>query len=58
MPAAAVPYGSISKIESWPIAEHPGYSVVSLGLGAGSSSRYWLYFFPSQVRQNMSHAVC
>jgi hypothetical protein len=46
---AAVPYGSIAKIESWPIAEHPGYSVVSLGLGAGSSSRYWLYFFPSQV---------
>jgi hypothetical protein len=46
----AVPYGSIAKIESWPIAEHPGYSVLSLGLGAGSSSRYWLYFFPSQVR--------
>lgn len=43
-----LPYGSIAKIESWPIAEHPGYSVVSLGLGAGSSSRYWLYFFPSQ----------
>jgi hypothetical protein len=38
----------VSKVESWPIKEHPGYSVLALHLGAGSSSKYWLYFFPSQ----------
>lgn len=46
--SAPVPYASVSKVESWPIKEHPGYSVLALHLGAGSSSKYWLYFFPSQ----------
>lgn len=44
----AVPYASVTKIDSWPIKEHPGYSVLALHLGSGGSSRYWLYFFPSQ----------
>lgn len=45
---AAVPYASVTKIESWPIKEHAGYSVLALHLGSGGSSKYWLYFFPSQ----------
>jgi hypothetical protein len=44
----AVPYSTITKIESWPIAEAPGYSVLALHLGVGGASRYWLYFYPSQ----------
>lgn len=35
----------MTKIDSWPIKEHPGYSVLALHLGSG---KYWLYFFPSQ----------
>lgn len=46
--AAAVPYSSISKIESWPIDGKEEYSIVALGLGAGTTSKYWLYYFPSQ----------
>eukprot|EP00879_Flechtneria_rotunda_P006871 GHRR01007216.1.p1 GENE.GHRR01007216.1~~GHRR01007216.1.p1 ORF type:complete len:295 (+),score=86.84 GHRR01007216.1:1136-2020(+) len=43
-----IPYGSISKIESWLIQGHEGYSILALHLGSGGSSKYWLYFFPSQ----------
>ncbi|EFJ45275.1 hypothetical protein VOLCADRAFT_118451 [Volvox carteri f. nagariensis] len=43
-----VPYGTIGKIESWPIEGNEGYSVVALHLGAGGTSKYWLYYFPSQ----------
>lgn len=38
----------MTKVEAWPIKEHPGYSVVALHLGSGGSSKYWLYFWPSQ----------
>jgi hypothetical protein len=37
----------VTKIESYPIKEHPGYSVLALHLGSGGTSKYWLYFFPS-----------
>lgn len=43
-----VPYSTISKIESWPIEGKSEYSIVALSLGSGSSSKYWIYFFPSQ----------
>eukprot|EP00879_Flechtneria_rotunda_P030654 GHRR01033317.1.p1 GENE.GHRR01033317.1~~GHRR01033317.1.p1 ORF type:complete len:125 (+),score=18.36 GHRR01033317.1:808-1182(+) len=43
-----IPYVSISKIESWLIQGHEGYSILALHLGSGGSSKYWLYFFPSQ----------
>ncbi|KAG2484360.1 hypothetical protein HYH03_016779 [Edaphochlamys debaryana] len=43
-----VPYGSITKIESWPIEGNEAYSMLALTLGVGGTSRYWLYFFPSQ----------
>ena len=43
-----VPYSSISKIESWPIEGKEEYSIVALSLGSGSTSKYWIYFFPSQ----------
>ncbi|GLC34804.1 hypothetical protein PLESTB_001166300 [Pleodorina starrii] len=43
-----VPYGTIGKIESWPIEGNEGYSIVALHLGAGGTSKYWLYYFPSQ----------
>lgn len=44
----AVPYSTISKIESWPIPDKEGYSILSMTVGAGGTSRYWLYYFPSQ----------
>ncbi|GFR47911.1 hypothetical protein Agub_g9711 [Astrephomene gubernaculifera] len=43
-----VPYGTVSKIESWPLPDHPGYSLLALHLGTGGVSKYWIYFFPSQ----------
>ncbi|KAG2433827.1 hypothetical protein HXX76_008184 [Chlamydomonas incerta] len=43
-----VPYSSISKIESWPVEGNEAYSVLALHLGVGGTSRYWLYFYPSQ----------
>ncbi|PNH00712.1 Ubiquitin domain-containing protein UBFD1 [Tetrabaena socialis] len=43
-----VPYGSISKIESWPVEGNEGYSIVAIHLGVGGTSKYWLYYFPSQ----------
>ncbi|GIL73657.1 hypothetical protein Vretimale_5459 [Volvox reticuliferus] len=43
-----VPFGTISKIESWPIEGNEGYSILALHLGAGGTSKYWLYYFPSQ----------
>jgi hypothetical protein len=48
LPWIAVPYGSIGKIEAWPIEGNEAYSIVALHLGAGGTSKYWLYFFPSQ----------
>jgi hypothetical protein len=47
-PLCPVPYGSISRIEATPLEDHLGYSVVCLQLGAGGTSRLWLYFYPSQ----------
>lgn len=44
----AVPYSSISRIDSWPIEGKEEYSIIALGLGAGTTSKYWLYYFPSQ----------
>eukprot|EP00198_Chlamydomonas_reinhardtii_P004615 XP_001693951.1 predicted protein [Chlamydomonas reinhardtii] len=43
-----VPYGSITKIESWPVDGNEAYSILALHLGVGGTSRYWLYFYPSQ----------
>ncbi|KXZ53299.1 hypothetical protein GPECTOR_7g1193 [Gonium pectorale] len=43
-----VPYSTITKIESWPIEGNEAYSIVALHLGVGGTSKYWLYFFPSQ----------
>ncbi|GAX73072.1 hypothetical protein CEUSTIGMA_g525.t1 [Chlamydomonas eustigma] len=43
-----VPLSSISKIEGFPIEGKEEYSIVVLYLGSGESSRYWLYYFPSQ----------
>lgn len=43
-----IPYSSISKIESWPVEGKEEYSIIALGLGAGTTSKYWLYYFPSQ----------
>ncbi|KAG2446432.1 hypothetical protein HYH02_008424 [Chlamydomonas schloesseri] len=43
-----VPYGSITKIESWPVEGNEAYSILALHLGVGGTSRYWLYFYPSQ----------
>lgn len=45
---AAVPYSTITKIETFPIEGKEEYSIVALNLGSGNSSKYWLYFFPSQ----------
>lgn len=39
---------SITKIESFPIEGQEEYSILALHLGSGTSSRYLLYFFPSQ----------
>ena len=44
----AVPYSTITKIEGFPIEGNEAYSIVALSLGSGSSSKYWLYYFPSQ----------
>lgn len=44
----AVPYGSISKIESYPIEGEEEYSILALHLGSGGTSKYWLYYVPSQ----------
>jgi hypothetical protein len=38
----------MTKIDAWPLPALEGYSMVSLHLGVGGTSRYWLYFFPSQ----------
>lgn len=43
-----VPYSSVAKIEAAPIEGGEEYSIVSLQLGASASSRYWLYYVPSQ----------
>jgi len=43
-----VPYASVSKIESFPIEDKPEYSILALHLGSGGSSKYWLYYVPSQ----------
>eukprot|EP00877_Chromochloris_zofingiensis_P006326 jgi/Chrzof1/1947/Cz10g27140.t1 len=43
-----VPYGSISKIESYPIEGEEEYSILALHLGSGGTSKYWLYYVPSQ----------
>lgn len=43
-----VPYNAVSKIESFPIEGHEGYSIMSLQLGSVGQSKYWLYFVPSQ----------
>lgn len=38
----------MTRIESYPIPEQPAYVILALFLGAGGTSRYWLYFFPQQ----------
>ncbi len=37
--ACAVPYGTITKIESFPIEGKEEYSILSLHLGSGASSK-------------------
>lgn len=44
-----VSYSMISKIESYPIDGHEEYSILSLQIGPSSSTRYWLYYVPSQL---------
>lgn len=43
-----VAYSMISKIEAHPIDGQEEYSIMSLNVGHGAASRYWLYFVPSQ----------
>jgi hypothetical protein len=43
-----VPYGTIAKIESFPIEGQEEYSMMSLQLGSSGTSKYWLYWVPSQ----------
>ena len=43
-----MPVNTISKIEAFPIEGREEYSIVALHLGSGASSKYWMYFFPSQ----------
>jgi hypothetical protein len=38
----------ISKIESWPIDGEEEYSIVAFNVGHGGSSKYWIYYVPSQ----------
>ena len=44
----AVSYGMISKIESFSIEGQEEYCILSLQIGSSSSTRYWLYYVPSQ----------
>lgn len=44
-----VSYSMISKIESYPIDGKEEYSIMSLQIGPSSSTRYWLYYVPSQL---------
>ena len=44
----SVPYNTITKIEGFKIDGKEEYSIIAVSLGAGDSSKYWLYFFPSQ----------
>lgn len=43
-----VSYGMISKIESFSIEGQEEYCILSLQIGPSSSTRYWLYYVPSQ----------
>jgi len=43
-----VPYSSISKIEAFPIDGQEEYSILAVHLGSGASSKYWIYYMPSQ----------
>ncbi|KAL6779724.1 hypothetical protein ACKKBG_A13470 [Auxenochlorella protothecoides x Auxenochlorella symbiontica] len=43
-----VPYSSVRGIISQPIPASPGYSILCLSLGSGSS-QLWLYWVPSQA---------
>lgn len=43
-----VAYAMISKIESFSIEGQEEYSILSLQIGSSSSTRYWLYYVPSQ----------
>jgi len=43
-----VSYSMISKIESFSIEGNAEYSILSLQIGSSSSTRYWLYYVPSQ----------
>lgn len=43
-----VSYSMISKIESFCVEGCEEYSIVSLQIGPSSSTRYWLYYVPSQ----------
>jgi hypothetical protein len=40
----AVAYGSVRKIENWPIAGQEEYSILALHLGTTTGSKYWLYY--------------
>ena len=44
----SVPYNTITKIEGFKIDGKEEYSIIAVSLGAGDSSKYWLYFFPTQ----------
>jgi hypothetical protein len=41
-----VAYGSVRRIEAWPIDGDEAYSILALHLGAG---KLWVYWFPSQL---------
>lgn len=43
-----VAYGSVRKIENWPISGQEEYSILALHLGTTTGSKYWLYYVPSQ----------
>lgn len=43
-----VPYASIHNVETFPIEGQEEYSIMTLQLGSSSTSKYWLYYVPSQ----------
>lgn len=46
---STVSYNMITKIESYLLVDKEEYSILSLQIGPSSSTRYWLYFIPSQL---------
>jgi hypothetical protein len=39
-------YGSVRRVEAWPVEGQEAYSIVALHLGSG---KLWLYWVPSQL---------